>query len=266
MYNSALYFIEYLKKSLNKNGYNFIYLCAFELQKDGTFHMHMYFSIPVKGFGVLFNAYHNYYHKITTKTIVKLNKKEVEIIPIGRGQLGVANEVKEKLEKAGFNFKKYKNKQSDRDEYRCLNFVSDEEFISGSWPTLYFYTKENLQKHYSEKIVKYLTKSYTKPTRQKVIGSKFVKHNVKIVYENDEENWNEIQKKFIQKVCGRLYTASRLPIQISLYQKKRKQIMKIYPQYRNMNTLITDLLNGKATYNKKIGVLICPNGASIKLK
>ncbi len=201
---------------------------------------------------------------ITTKTTGKLNKKEVEIIPIGRGQLGVTNEVKEKLEKVGFNFKKHKNKQSERDEYRCLNFVSDEEFISGSWPTLYFYTKENLQKHYSEKIVNYLTKSYTKQTRQKAVGSQFVKHNTKIVYE--EEEWNEVQKKFIQKVCGRLYTASRLPVQISWYQKKRKQIMKIYPQYRNMNTLVTDLLNGKAAYNKKTGVLTCPNGESIKLK
>ncbi|MEO1958000.1 MAG: hypothetical protein ABGX23_00440, partial [Nautiliaceae bacterium] len=103
MYNSALYFINSLKKSLNKNGYDFIYLGAFELQKDGTFHMHMYFSIPVKGFGILFNAYHNYYKEITTETTVKLNKKEVKIIPIGRGQLGVANEIKEKLEKAGFN-------------------------------------------------------------------------------------------------------------------------------------------------------------------
>jgi len=266
MYNSALCFINYLKKSLNKNGYDFIYLGAFELQKDGTFHMHLYFSIPVKGFGILFNAYHNYYQEIITETTVKLNKKEVKIIPIGRGQLGVANEVKEKLEKAGFNFKKYKNKQSDRDEYRCLNFVSDEEFISGSWPTLYFYTKENLQKHYSEKIVNYLTKSYTKQTRQKAVGSQFVKHNTKIVYENDEENWNEIQKKFIQKVCGRLYTASRLSIQISMYQKKRKKIIEIYPQYRNLNTLITDLLSKKATYNKKTGVLMCPNGKTINLK
>jgi len=65
MYYSTLYFIDYLKKSLNKEGYDFIYLGAFELQKDGTIHMHIYFSIPLKGFGVLFNIYHNYYHKIT---------------------------------------------------------------------------------------------------------------------------------------------------------------------------------------------------------
>jgi len=264
MKNSFLNFLKDIKKKLNKNGYDFIYLGAFELQKDGTLHMHIYFSIPVKGFGVLFNAYHNYYNKIRTKTFVKLNKKEVEIIPIGRGQLGIANEIKEKLEKSGFKFKKYINRKTGRDEYRCLNFVSDEEFISGSWPTLYFYTKENLQKHYSKKIVNYLTKSYTKQTRQKAVGSQFVKHNTKIVYE--EEEWNEVQKKFIQKVCGRLYTASRLPVQISWYQKKRKQIMEIYPQYRNMNTLVTDLLNGKATYNKKTGILTCPNKKTINLK
>jgi len=266
MYNSSLYFLNDIKKELNKNGFDFIYLGAFELQKDGTFHMHIYFSIPVKGFGVLFNAYHNYYHKITTKTVVKLNKKEVEIIPVGRGQLGIANEIKTVLERNGFKFKKYINRKTGRDEYRCLNLVSDDEFGSGSWPTLYFYTKENLQKHYSEKIVNYLTKSYTKQTRQKVIGSQFIKHNTKIVYEEDEEKWNEIQKKFIQKICGRLYTASRLPIQISWYQKKRKHIIEIYPQYRNMNTLVTDLLNGKATYNKKTGILICPNGEKLILK
>ena len=107
-----------------------------------------------------------------------------------------------------------------------------------------------------------LTKEYAKPVRQKAIGSQFVKHNVKMVYE--EDNWSEIQKKFIRKVCQKLYVASRLPIQISLYQKKRKEIIKLYPQYRNMNTLITDLLNGKATY--KNNTLTCPNGKSIKLK
>jgi len=265
MKNSFLYFLNYLKKELNKDGYDFIYLGAFELQKDGTLHMHIYFSIPVKGFGVLFNAYHNYYHKITTHTIVKLNKKEVEIIPIGRGQLGVAYEVKEKLEQVGFEFKKYTNPKTDRDEYRCLNLVSDDEFNSGSWPTLYFYTKENLKKHYNEKIVKYLTKNYSKPTRQKAIGSQFVKHNIKSICDEQEE-WNDIQKKFIRKVCKKLYTASRLPIQINLYQKKRKKIIEIYPDYKNMNTLISDLLKGKAKYNKKSGILIFPNKKSIKLK
>ena len=196
---------------------------------------------------------------------MKLNKKEVEIIPIGRGQLGIAYEIKEKLEKIGFNFKKYTNPKTDRDEYRCLNLVSDNEFLSGSWPTLYFYTKENLQKHYSEKIVKYLTKSYSKPTRQKVIGSQFVKHNIKAIYDEQEE-WDEIQKRFIRKVCKKLYIASRLPIQINLYQKNRKEIMEICPEYKNLNTLIDDLLNKKATYNKKSGILVCPNGESLKLK
>jgi len=265
MKNSFLYFLNDIKKELNKNSYDFIYLGAFELQKDGTLHMHIYFSIPVKGFGVLFNAYHNYYHKITTNTIVKLNKKEVEIIPIGRGQLGIANEVKEKLEKVGFEFKKYTNPKTERDEYRCLNLVSDDEFLSGSWPTLYFYTQENLQKHYSEEIVKYLTKNYSKSTRQKVVGSKFMKHNLKAVYDEQEE-WKEIQKKFIRKVCKKLYIASRLPIQINLYQKKRKEIMEVYYEYRNLNTLITDLLNKKATYNKKSGILVCPNKKSINLR
>ena len=265
MKNSFIYFLNDLKKELNKNGYDFIYLGAFELQRDGTLHMHIYFSIPLKGFGVLFNTYHNYYHKITQKSIVKLNKKEVEIIPIGRGQLGIAYEVKEKLEKVGFEFNKYTNPKTDRDEYRCINLVSDDEFLSGSWPTLYFYTQENLQQHYSEKIVKYLTKSYSKPTRQKVIGSQFVKHNVKAIYDEQEE-WDEIQKKFIRKVCKKLYTASRLPIQINLYQKKRKELMEIYSLYKNLNNLITDLLNKKATYNKKSGILVCPNGESLKLK
>ena len=74
----------------------------------------------------------------------------------------------------------------------------------------------------------------------------------------------KFKKKFIRKVCQKLYVASRFPIQISLYQKKRKEIIKLYPQYRNMNTLITDLLNGKATYKNYI--LNCPNGESIKLK
>jgi len=265
MKNSFLYFLNDIKNELNKNDYDFIYLGAFELQKDGTLHMHIYFSISVKGFGVLFNTYHNYYHKITKKTVVKLNKKEVEVIPIGRGQLGIANEIKTALENNGFKFEKYTNPKTGRDEYRCLNLVSDNEFSSGSWPTLYFYTKDNLQKHYSEKIVKYLTKSYTKHTKQKVVGSQFVKHNIKAVYDEQEE-WNDIQKKFIRKVCKKLYTASRLPIQINLYQKKRKEIMEIYPQYKNLNILIDDLLNGKTTYNKNNGILVCPNKKSINLR
>ena len=92
-----------------------------------------------------------------------------------------------------------------------------------------------------------------------------MKHNLKAVY-NEQEEWDEIQKKFIRKVCKKLYIASRLPIQINLYQKKRKGIIEIYPEYKNMNTLISDLLNGKATYNKKTSILIFPNGKSIKLK
>ena len=264
MYHSSLYFVDYLKKSLKKKGYDFIYLGAFELQKDGNFHMHLYFSIPVKGFGVLFNVYHQYYHKITANTIVKLNKKEVEIIPIGRGQLGVASEIKEKLEQVGFKFDPRKNKKSGRIDYLCKNLVSEEEFYSGSWPTLYFYTPENLKKHYSEKIVKYLTKIYSKSTRQKAIGSQFIKHNTKMVY--DENEWNEIQKKFIQAICGRLYIASRLPIQISLYQKNRKRIIESYSPYKNLNTLISDLLSKKAIYKKNSGILICPNGTNIKLE
>ena len=64
MYHSSLYFIDYLKKSLNKKGYDFIYLGAFELQKDGTLHMHIYFSIPVKGFG--------YYLMHIITTIIRL--------------------------------------------------------------------------------------------------------------------------------------------------------------------------------------------------
>jgi len=253
-----------IKKELNKNDYDFIYLGAFELQKDGTLHMHIYFSIPIKGFGVLFDSYHQYYREITSHTRVKLNKREVEIIPIGRGQLGIANEVKAKLEKIGFKFQKYVNSKTGRSEYRCLNLVSDDEFYSGSWPTLYFYTKENLHKHYSEKIVEYLTKNYSKPTKQKVVGSHFVKHNLKVVYD-EREQWKEITKKFIRKVCKKLYIASRLPIQINLYQKNRKEIMKIYPEYRNLNTLISDLLRGKAKYNKKTNILTFPNGESIKI-
>jgi len=263
MYHSFLYFIEMLKKELKKAGFELIYLMVFELQKDGNLHAHIYFSLDLKAFEILFKFYHNYNKQyVTERKKVKLNKKEAEIIPIGRAQLGIADTFREKLEKLGFNFKYYFNpEKSDRIDWRCINLVNDSEFKSGSWPTLFFYKKEEFKKSY-KRICDYIRKEYTKPIRQKAIGSQFVEHNVKMVYEKD--NWSEIQKKFIRKVCGRLYVASRLPIQINLYQKKRKEIIKLYPQYRNMNTLITDLLNDKATY--KNNILTCPNGKSIKLK
>ena len=83
-----------------------------------------------------------------------------------------------------------------------------------------------------------------------------------MVYEKEE--WNDIQKKFIRKVCKRLYVASRLPISISAYQKFRKEIIKAYDRYKNLNTLISDLLSSKAMY--KNFTLTCPNGKSIRLK
>jgi len=263
MYHSFLYFIEMLKKELKKEGFKLIYLMVFELQKDGNLHAHIYFSVNLNAFKILFNFYH-YYSKqyVTEEKKIKLHKKEVEIVSIGRAQLGITDTFREKLEELGFQFRYYLNpEKTDRIDWRCTNFVSESEFKSGSWPTLFFYKKEEFKKSY-KRISGYLEKEYTKPVRQKAIGSQFVEHNVKMVYE--EDNWSEIQKKFIRKVCGRLYVASRLPIQINLYQKKRKEIIKLYPQYRNMNTLITDLLNGKATY--KNNILTCPNGKSIKLK
>jgi len=41
--------------------------------------------------------------------------------------------------------------------------------------------------------------------------------------------------------------------------------MEIYPEYRNLNTLISDLLRGKAKYNKKTNILTFPNEESIKI-
>jgi len=264
MYDSVLYYIDQLKRLLSKKKFNLIYIAAFELQKDGTFHTHIYFSLNIKAFEILFKFYNTYSTSIVTeKKEVLLNKKKRVIIPVGRCQLGVATQFKTKLEKEGFRFIAHKNNKSERIEFRCLNFVNDDEFMKGAWPTLYFYGTEELKKHYGEKIIKYLTKNYTKSTRQKAIGSQYVKHNLKTVYE-PEENWSELQKKFIRKICKKLYVASKLPIQISFYQKKRKEIIKIYPQYKNLNTLISDLLNGKAKYEK--GILICPNNQSLKLK
>ena len=201
---------------------------------------------------------------IITKTRLKFNKKERTIIPVGRCQLGISSEFKNKLEEIGYKIEFYTNpKNHDRLDYRCVNLVSQEEFIKGDWATLFFYGKEELKAHYEEKIVKYLTKNYKKPTRQKAIGSQYVKHNTKIVYDDSDE-WSEVQKKFIRQICNKIYTSSRLPIPSSYYQKQRKKIMELYPQYRNFNTLITDYINGKATY--KNNILTCPNGKTIKLK
>lgn len=169
----------------------------------------------------------------------------------------------EKLISLGYEFKSYKNPEKpDRFDWRCTNFVSKAEFKTGNWPTLNFYKEEDMKKLYSEKITEYIRKNHSKAKVQKTVGSQVIEHNSKSFYNSDE--WNEIQKKFIRKVCGKVYTASRLPIPISAYQKNRKKLMKIYPQYRNFNTLITDYLNGKAKYENDI--LTCPNGKSIKLK
>ena len=264
MYNSVLYYLEQLKKTLSKKGFKLIYIAAFELQKDGNFHSHIYFSLDIKAFGILFNFYHKYNTSIVTeKTVVKFNKITRTIIPVGRTQLGIAREAKTKLEKIGFQFKVYTNpKNPNKVDYRCVNFVSKKELQKGSWPTLFFYGKKELKEKYGEKIVKYLMKNYTKNTRQKAIGSQYIKHNTKMLYEKEE--WNDIQKKFIRKVCKRLYVASRLPISISAYQKFRKEIIKAYDRYKNLNTLISDLLSSKAIY--KNFTLTCPNGKSIRLK
>ena len=261
MYDSILYYIEKLKKELNKQKFKLIYIIAFELQKDGNLHAHIYFSLDIQAFDLLFKFYHKYNTEIVTEKIeVKFNKKERIIIPVGRCQLGISAQFKIELEKLGYKFETYRNpKNPDRLDYRCINIVSEEELKKGSWPTLFFYGADELKKQYGEKIVKYLTKNYKKTTRQKAIGSQYIKHNTKIVYEDEE--WNEIQKQFIRQVCGKLYVASRLPISVSAYQKNRKRIIEIYPSYKNLNTLITDLLEGKATYTNKI--LVCPNGTNI---
>jgi len=262
-YDSILYFIDKLRRFLNKKGFEFIYCASFELQKDGNIHSHIYFSIPLKAFHDVFLFYHNYKKSFIEPKQIKKGKNTTIIIPVGRSQLGISMKFMEKLMAMGYEFKDYQNPENpDRFDWRCTNIVSKAEFKTGNWPTLEFYTSRDMEKRYSEKITQYLMKKHSKAKVQKTIGSQFIKHNSKSFYDSNE--WSEIQKKFIRKVCGKVYTASRLPIPISVYQKNRKKIMNIYPQYRNFNTLITDYLNGKAKYENNI--LICPNGKSIKLK
>jgi len=252
MYYSVLFLVESLKKELRKKNFNLIYLTSFELQKDANLHAHIYFSIPLKAFYDFFVFYHTYNKTfLSDKKIVTLNKIERTIVPIGRCQLEISEKFKHNLEKIGFKFEYHINPQkSDRIDWRCTNFVNKYEFYSGKWPTLFFYNANEFEKLYGQKIIEYLTKKHTKQTTQKAIGSQYIKHNSKSFDKSDE--WSEIQKQFIRKVCGKVYTASRLPIQINAYQKKRKNIIEIYPQYRNFNTLITDYLNGKAIYKNGI--------------
>ena len=195
------------------------------------------------------------------------------------------NQITNNKKQKGFIFEKHYNKKSKRYEYSCTGKVTINEFLSGAWPTLFFYDRKNLEKIYGEKIVKYLTKQYKITTRQKAIGSHFIKHNTKNLLslhninldnETDNDTWNkicssceayaEIQKKFIRYVCKKIYISSRLPIQVKSYQKYRKQIIKAYPRYKYLNNLVEDLMNKKAYYNKKRGTLICPNGEKLILK
>jgi hypothetical protein len=267
-YDSIIYYVDKFRRFLNKKGFGFIYVTSFELQKDGNLHAHIYFSVPLKAFADFFIFYHNYNKSFNGPK--KLNKGKKIIIPLGRSQLGISIAFLDKLIAAGYEFKYYSNPQKpDRLDWRCVNFVSEQEFRSGNWPTLFFYDTETFAKLYSEKILEYLEKNNNidyerknKSTAQKVIGGNFVEHNSKAFFESDE--WKVLQKQFIRKTCKKVYTSSRLPIPVSAYQKKRKDIMDIYSQYRNFNTLITDYLNGKATYEN--GILSCPNGKSIKLK
>jgi len=257
-YDSMIYYIDNLRRFLKKKNFEFIYLMVFELQKDGNLHTHIYFSIPLNAFPDFFVYYHNYKKNFTKPKILK-NKT---IIPLGRSQLGISMKFMEKLIQAGFKFEAYENPEKpERLDWRCVNFVTKSEFKTGNWPTLFFYTEKNLSKMYSEKIVEYLRKNYEKKVIQKTVGSQFSRHHTKTIYDSDE--WSEIQKKFIRKVCGKVYTASRLPIPVFKYQKKRKEIMKLYPTYTNLNTLISDCLNGIATY--KNGILTCPNGKKLRL-
>ena len=259
MYYGTIYFLEELKKELRKNSFKFIYICAFELQKDGNLHAHIYFSAPIKAFNILFDFYFNYGKHLTESKTVTINKKPRNIIPIGRAQLGISYKFKQKLEEKGAIFEKIKNPQKDRYDYRYTNLVSDEEFKSGSWPTLFFYSNEELKNNYDEKIINYLTKNVSKQSRQKAIAGRFVKHNLKMVYDDFNYEWKEIQKAFIRKICRKLYIASRLPISVTAYQKYRKHIIETYDRYKNLNTLITDLVNGKAKYDSKTKILTCAN-------
>ena len=262
-YDSMLYFIYKLRRFLSKKNFEFIYLISFELQKDGNLHSHIYFSIPLKAFYDVFLFYHNYKKSFTQPKQIKSGTNIKTIIHIGRSQLGISMKFMEKLISLGYEFVPHQNPEKpDRFDWRCTNFVSKTEFRTGNWPTLNFYKQEDMEKLYSEKITEYLRKKHSKAKIQKTVGSQLVEHNSKFFYDSDE--WSEIQKKFIRKICGKVYTASRLPIPVSKYQKYRKQIMKIYPTYSNLNTLMTDYLNGKAKYENDI--LTCPNGKSIKLR
>jgi len=49
-YDNMLYFIDKLRRFLNKKEFEFIYCVSFELQKDGNLHSHIYFSISLKAF------------------------------------------------------------------------------------------------------------------------------------------------------------------------------------------------------------------------
>ena len=133
---------------------------------------------------------------------------------------------------------------------------------SGNWTTLFFYTNDSFKSAYSEKIVKYLTKNYSKTIKQKVIGNEFNKHNIKTTIENDE--WSELQKQFIRKVCGKVYTYSKLPISVYHYQRNRTKLIAIEPRYRNLNSLIEDIMDKKTFIEKHI--LILPNGTKFKFK
>jgi len=263
MYDSVLFFLDKLKKEMKKNKYEFIYLNAFELQKDGNLHAHIYFSVPLKAFKTLFYFYHNYRDIVPYRTTIKLNKKERTIVPIGRSQLGISDEFRIKLESIGYKFTMHFNPQKpDRVDFRCINFVSESQFKSGNWTTLFFYTNDSFKSAYSEKIVKYLTKNYSKTTKQKVIGNEFNNHHIKTTIENDE--WSELQKQFIREVCGKVYTHSKLPVSVYHYQRSRTKLMVIEPRYRNFNSLIEDVMTDKVGI--KNNILTLPNGIKFNLK
>ena len=126
----------------------------------------------------------------------------------------------------------------------------------------FFYGQQEFQQRYSKKILDYLTKSFSKSTKQKVVGDHFMMHNAKNIFANHDQ-WAEVQKAFIRKVCGRVYTSSRLPISITKYQKTRNTIIRAYEPYRNLNYLILDLLEEKAIL--KGDTLVCPNGEEVIL-
>jgi len=144
MYDSILFFLDKLKKEMKKNKHHLIYLNTFELQKDGNLHAHIYFSVPLKAFETLFYFYHNYRDIVPYRTTIKFNKKERTIVPIGRSQLGISDKFRIKLESMGYKFTMHFNPQKpDRVDFRCINFVSESQFKSGNWTTLFFYTNTN---------------------------------------------------------------------------------------------------------------------------